>query len=85
MPETSTQLPKWKSHKEVYADKITKVGQAALTTESGGWIELIDTDIGNRIKASEKKPQVGDYYVQYEDGYESWSPAKAFEDGYTKV
>lgn len=25
----------------------------------------------------------GGYYVEYEDGYTSWSPAKAFEDGYT--
>lgn len=30
-------------------------------------------------------PSVGDYYVVYEDGYTSWSPAKAFEDGYEKV
>jgi hypothetical protein len=28
-------------------------------------------------------PQVGSYYVRYENGYESCSPAKAFEDGYT--
>lgn len=25
------------------------------------------------------------YYVVYTDGYVSWSPAKAFEEGYTKV
>jgi hypothetical protein len=30
-------------------------------------------------------PQPGGYYVVYEDGYTSFSPAKAFEDGYTKV
>jgi hypothetical protein len=28
-------------------------------------------------------PQVGGYYVVYDDGYKSFSPAKAFEDGYT--
>ncbi len=27
-------------------------------------------------------PQVGGYYVKYADGFESYSPAKAFEDGY---
>src|SRR5574337_752560 len=27
-------------------------------------------------------PQVGGYYVRYPDGYESWSPAEAFESGY---
>lgn len=29
------------------------------------------------------KPQVGGYYVVYEDGYVSYSPAAAFESGYT--
>lgn len=28
---------------------------------------------------------IGGYYVKYEDGYESWSPSEAFEDGYTRV
>ena len=28
-------------------------------------------------------PQVGGYYVVYDDGYKSFSPAKAFEEGYT--
>lgn len=25
------------------------------------------------------------YYVVYDDGYASWSPSKAFEDGYTLI
>jgi hypothetical protein len=29
------------------------------------------------------KPRVGGYYVRYADGYESFSPAQAFEEGYT--
>ncbi|PYX85030.1 MAG: hypothetical protein DMG70_05000 [Acidobacteria bacterium] len=28
---------------------------------------------------------LGGYLVQYEDGYLSWSPAKAFEEGYTRI
>lgn len=28
-------------------------------------------------------PNVGGYYVRYEDGYESFSPAAAFEAGYS--
>lgn len=28
-------------------------------------------------------PVAGGYYVVYEDGYKSWSPADAFEKGYT--
>jgi hypothetical protein len=31
------------------------------------------------------KPQVGGYYVVYPDGYKSWSPAEAFESGYTRI
>lgn len=31
------------------------------------------------------QPTKGGYFVVYEDGYESFSPAKAFEDGYTKI
>ena len=30
-------------------------------------------------------PVAGGYYVVYKDGYKSWSPAKAFEDGYSKL
>ena len=30
-------------------------------------------------------PEVGGYYVQYQDGYESYSPAEAFESGYSRV
>ena len=29
------------------------------------------------------QPKEGDYLVEYEDGYRSVSPKKAFEDGYT--
>lgn len=31
------------------------------------------------------KPVAGGYFVVYEDGYESFSPAKAFEEGYTRI
>jgi hypothetical protein len=30
-------------------------------------------------------PQPGGYYVVYEDGYKSFSPAEAFEKGYTRL
>lgn len=30
-------------------------------------------------------PEAGGYYVTYDDGYKSYSPAKAFEDGYAKI
>lgn len=30
-------------------------------------------------------PQPGGYYVVYKDGYKSFSPAEAFEEGYTRI
>lgn len=30
-------------------------------------------------------PDAGGYYVVYDDGYTSFSPAKAFEEGYTRL
>jgi hypothetical protein len=30
-------------------------------------------------------PQPGGYYVVYKDGYKSFSPAQAFEEGYTRI
>ena len=32
-----------------------------------------------------RAPEVGGYYVVYEDGYKSFSPAGAFESGYTPL
>ena len=29
------------------------------------------------------QPEIGGYYVKYQDGYESYSPAQAFEAGYS--
>ena len=31
------------------------------------------------------KPEVGGYYVVYVGGYKSYSPAKEFEEGYTRM
>lgn len=34
---------------------------------------------------SKHQPEAGGYYVVYADGYKSFSPAEAFEAGYTRV
>lgn len=89
MPETTTDsfmpLPRWKCHKEVYADKIESVvvmaahhmEEYALILEGGGRV---------RVDAEYMKkhaPKKGGYYVVYDDGYKSFSPAEPFESGYT--
>lgn len=45
----------------------------------------LDSFVLDKKYVDKHNPQVGGYYVQYKDGYQSWSPAEAFEDGYTEV
>ena len=83
--EASIQLPRWQSHKVVWADKILKVmpgarGRVVWCLECGGNI-----GVSEDLKVRGGDNPVGGYYVCYEDGYESWSPAKAFEEGYTRI
>lgn len=85
-PQNAVGLPRWKSHKTVWAAKITGVRTVG---DEHQWV----LDIGGYAPATAallaRVPPgqfpVGGYYVRYEDGYESWSPAKAFEEGYTRL
>lgn len=45
--------------------------------------ERLGEIIVNHAYVRKHNPQVGGYYVVYADGYESFSPAQAFEEGYT--
>jgi len=84
--ETLAQMPKYKCHKEVWALKISKVIEEIDGT---GILEFSDARFAPRQMPSEymekHKPEAGGYLVQYEDGYLSWSPAEAFEGGYTQI
>jgi len=78
-------LPKYVSHKTVVAAKIFSV---TLNRDDSAIIEFEDnlnTIVVNPEYVQKHNPEAGGYYVQYEDGYESWSPAYAFEQGYTRV
>lgn len=71
-------LPKFKCHKIVRAAKI-------IAIDNGTRLDLMPHGV---VEAGpswirEKKAEVGGYYVVYDDGYASYSPAKAFEEGYT--
>ena len=44
---------------------------------------LPDEDLADVVE--KHNPEAGGYYVVYEDGYKSFSPAKAFEEGYTRI
>lgn len=91
---TSGEMPKYKCHKEVHAFKIAAIdldstkaqtedretdGSAMITPAESGFAPFrVD-----HAYMHKHKPEVGGYYVVYHDGYKSFSPAKAFEDGYT--
>jgi hypothetical protein len=53
---------------------------ATITPEEDGYSPFAVS----RAYTSKHNPQVGGYYVVYADGYASWSPAQAFEEGYTR-
>lgn len=54
-------------------------GSAMITPAEDGYVPFkIGAEYLRRLK-----PQVGGYYVVYKDGYKSYSPARAFEEGYT--
>ena len=77
-------IPRWKCHKEVYAFKIEQIKNQFETNDA----LLINNDISVKVDIDylgKHKPEVGGYYVLYDDGYQSFSPAKAFEDGYTEI
>jgi hypothetical protein len=87
------EMPKYKCHKEVWALKIKSIvrdgegeeresdGSAMITPEEEGYAPFkVDNDYMEK-----HKPHVGGYYVVYEGGYKSFSPADAFESGYTRI
>ena len=39
----------------------------------------------SRDFVSKHEPKAGGYYVTYKDGYKSFSPAQAFEEGYARI
>lgn len=77
----AAEMPRYKCHKEVWALKIARVDGCKLSFADAGYAPLcVDAKMFARYK-----PVPGDYYVQYDDGYKSISPQKAFEEGYSRA
>lgn len=96
MPHTeyddAMKLPVWRSHKLVRASKILAIRNLNIHAEAAfqGHVQDWDVASGHTLHIDQSvirrnEPEVGDYFVLYEDGYRSWSPAAAFEGGYTQV
>ncbi len=86
------EMPKYRCHKEVWALKIKEIRPSRPeVVHPGGSYELTPEDSRfSDIKVPtafvhKHSPEVGGYYVVYADGYASYSPAKAFEEGYTLI
>lgn len=87
------EMPLYQCHKQVWALKIKEIKQspADLANDVGGTWTLVPEDDGYAEFTiphdfmCKHKPEVGGYYVVYKDGYKSYSPATAFEEGYSPV
>ncbi|WP_395734122.1 hypothetical protein [Prosthecobacter sp.] len=95
MNNTQAQLPQYQCHKKVWALKIKAVqlhdptGSNPPVEFAGGFLMPEDSRF-NPIAFDadfyrKHEPVDGCYWVQYEDGYTSISPASAFESGYSLV
>lgn len=89
MNAPAVEMPRYKSHKHVWALKIRQV-QPDPASDSGAGLITPENTVYAPFKVDaaymvKHNPQPGGYYVLYADGYKSFSPAKAFEDGYSPV
>ncbi len=92
-------LPLYRSHKQVWAAQIVTATQLPLAPGNEHidvkplpQFSLILSVDGKEIEhtsvpgfCARGVPSQGDYFVLYPDGYESWSPKAAFEEGYQRV
>lgn len=79
-------LPLWKCHKEVKAAKILEIKEidSLLTVIVCGQKPNEQITVPNSY-IEKHKPYVGGYFVLYEEGYMSFSPAETFESGYCRI
>ncbi len=79
------QLPLYQCHKTVRAAKITGIRYRS----DGAYLEFEDKTLEELFVTSayvgKHEPHPGGYYVYYDNHYESFSPADAFEAGYKRI
>jgi len=83
------EFPRYLCHKEVRAVQISRIVYLPFN-DGGANLMPSDSDKYDPIAVSEvwlqkHCPEPGGYYVVYKDGYTSYSPAEAFEEGYTRI
>lgn len=83
MEHAMREMPRYVSHKTVWALKIAAIDVETLTitpADEGYAPFVVDREYVER-----HRPQAGGYFVVYADGYQSFSPMKAFTEGYELV
>lgn len=84
-------MQQYKSHKTVEAAKINSVtmqddGSAQINLLGDDAAVIVTADwLSKHQPADPNTPLAGGYFVLYDDEYTSWSPADAFEAGYTAL
>lgn len=83
-------LRRYRCHKEVEAFKIREILSTAKMGDESDGSAILTADNGGRVTVTAEymrkhRPQIGGYFVSYEDGYQSFSPAKAFDEGYAPM
>lgn len=76
-PGFKMEMPQYSCHKTVSALQIAAVTEEALEFNAP-WLPIV---VGKEW-LDKHNPEVGGYYVAYKDGYTSYSPEKAFTEGY---
>ncbi len=83
--QVEVEMPRYQSHKKVWALEIRAINE----TTGHHRLEFIDEGYApvklEKSLFSRYVPVPGDFYVVYDDGYKSFSPRKAFLEGYTKL
>ena len=88
MSENAAEMPRYRSHRCVWALKIASVQTSSIAPtetllipqEKGYEPVLVDAKY-----VAAHRPVIGGYYVVYDDGFKTFIPGKAFEEGYTRI
>ena len=79
-PAAAMEMPRYVSHKKVWALEIAKINGHTVSFAEKGYASIaLHDDMFSRYI-----PVPGDFYIVYADGYKSFSPRKAFLEGYTR-
>lgn len=84
------EMPKYECHKVVHALKLGAIeinedkSATLVPKESDVYAPFsVDAEWTEKFKGSDNDDP--GYYVVYKDGYTSWSPTEAFEEGYKRI